>query len=482
MTEPERARAGRPARGRPRRHHAARAEGRAVHVLGLPQRRLPPRLGHAHRPRVRATPRSPAWCAMPGSTARSARARAPPTTLPWSWTWTSPPHDAVRPGHHRGPARRLARGRPFISFLQLPEWGGVKSGWRPESVGWFESSRLVGAGLVLYRPVPRLPRRSLAYLPEGPDIDWLRQSQPHLSLTDWLNPLLEHCRHAGAFQVKMGPPVALRRWEAETDQGRARRPGRAPRADRRGARRLALRTRGRHASSGSGRPAGSQEPAQGAGFGDVQPRYVFQVPLSGRTLDDVFAGFNQLWRRNIRKAEKAGVVVSQGGRADLAAFHRGLRRDGRARPLHAPRRRRTSSACGTASTRAQERLRLYCAHHDGHLAAATLMVVVGRHAWYSYGASTTADRDVRPSNALQWRMISDAHALGCDTYDLRGIADTLDPAEPPVRPGAVQGGHRRLRAGVRRRVGPRAATLVGQGFSGVPGTARIGAARTWHSR
>jgi vancomycin resistance protein VanK len=25
-------------------------------------------------------------------------------------------------------------------------------------------------------------------------------------------------------------------------------------------------------------------------------------------------------------------------------------------------------------------------------------------------------------------MIGDAHALGCDVYDLRGIADTLDPA------------------------------------------------------
>ncbi len=80
------------------------------------------------------------------------------------------------------------------------------------------------------------------------------------------------------------------------------------------------------------------------------------------------------------------------------------------------------------NARVPDRLRLYLAHHDGHLAAATLMVVVGTHAWYSYGASTTADRDVRPSNALQWRMIGDAHAAGCTVYDLRGIADTLDPA------------------------------------------------------
>ena len=61
--------------------------------------------------------------------------------------------------------------RASVSFLQVPEWGAVKTGWRSESLGWFLGSRLVGAGLVLYRPVPKVPGRVLAYLPEGPDID-----------------------------------------------------------------------------------------------------------------------------------------------------------------------------------------------------------------------------------------------------------------------------------------------------------------------
>ena len=82
--------------------------------------------------------------------------------------------------------------RRTVSFLQLPEWGDVKAGWRSESLGWFLGSRLVGAGLVLYRPVPRLPQRSLAYLPEGPDIDWRREEHPGISLDAWLTPLLAH--------------------------------------------------------------------------------------------------------------------------------------------------------------------------------------------------------------------------------------------------------------------------------------------------
>ncbi len=319
-------------------------------------------------------------------------------------------------------------GRPFVSFLQLPEWGELKTGWRSESLGWFDDSRLVGAGLVLYRPVPRLPQRSLAYLPEGPDIDWLREEHPQLTLEDWLDPLLTHCRSAGAFQVKMGPPVALRRWNADTIKAAMaeRQAGRPNPPDR-----LSEVLADWHSGPGAKlverllASGWTQDQSGGAGFGDVQPRYVFQVPLAGRTLDDVFAGFNQLWRRNVRKAEKAGVTVTRGERPDLVAFH-DVYVETSQRDHFTPRGLSYFQRMWDCLS-ANDRFRIYLAHHDGHLAAATIMVHVGQHAWYSYGASTTADRDVRPSNALQWRMITDAHELGCSVYDLRGIADTLDP-------------------------------------------------------
>jgi len=57
------------------------------------------------------------------------------------------------------------------------------------------------------------------------------------------------------------------------------------------------------------------------------------------------------------------------------------------------------------------------------------MITVGRRAWYQTGASADHRREVRPSNALQWRMLLDAHALGADVYDMRGVPSTLDPGE-----------------------------------------------------
>src|SRR5207248_2159617 len=66
----------------------------------------------------------------------------------------------------------FVRAQRSVSFLQTPAWARVKTAWRSESLGWFDGRQLIGAGLVLHRPVPGLKRWTLAYLPEGPVIDW----------------------------------------------------------------------------------------------------------------------------------------------------------------------------------------------------------------------------------------------------------------------------------------------------------------------
>ena len=73
--------------------------------------------------------------------------------------------------HRGGAAPRVHAAQPSVS-LQTPAWGQVKSEWRSESVGWFSGNDgPVGAGLVLYRQLPKI-KKYLAYLPEGPVIDW----------------------------------------------------------------------------------------------------------------------------------------------------------------------------------------------------------------------------------------------------------------------------------------------------------------------
>lgn len=341
----------------------------------------------------------------------------------------------ITPEQHLAYIVRRAGGSGLVSTLQVPAWGAVKSDWRSESIGWFDGDSLVGAGLVLYRQIPRLPRY-LAYLPEGPDIDWLGEGPAARGLAgvpetvhpvaEWLEPLLGHLRRSGAFAAKIGPPVWTRRWSAATLKD-AIAAGKATAlrdlaADDTDPRALA-------AADVIEALGWTQKRSTGAGFGDVQPRYVFQVPLAGRTSEELLSGFNQLWRRNIKKAEKLGVTVEVGDYADLPAFQE-IYEETAVRDHFTPRRLGYFQRMFT-NLRAEDpdRIRLYLARHAGQVHAATIAMQVNRHMWYSYGASTTAGRDLRPSNAIQWRMMRDALESGCDVYDMRGITETLDPED-----------------------------------------------------
>jgi vancomycin resistance protein VanK len=317
------------------------------------------------------------------------------------------------------------RGRSEVSFLQTPAWAAVKREWRAESLGWERDGTLVGAGLVLHRSLPVLGR-TLAYLPEGPVLDWDGE------LAGWLRPMADHLRRGGAFGVRMGPPVVVRRWSAAQVKDGIADPA---------VRRLAdlpptERSRTGAAVVSQLRELGWRPQAVEGGFAAGQPQFNFWLPLAGRTEDEVLAGMNQLWRRNIRKAAKAGVVVARGGAEDLPAFHdlyvHTAQRDHfTPRPLSY-----FSTMYAALHAEDPDRISLYLAHHEGDLVAATIAIRVGTHAWYSYGASSTHKREVRGSNAVQWQMIRDALAAGAEVYDLRGITDTLDADDSHV--GLIQ--------------------------------------------
>ncbi len=324
------------------------------------------------------------------------------------------------------------REQAWASFLQTPAWATVKSEWRAESLGWFDGGSLVGAGLVLYRKLPRLARY-LAYLPEGPVLDWAADD-----LAAWLAPMAEYLRGQGAFGVRMGPPVVTRRWSAaQVKEGVAdesvRRLGDVAPLDR--------SATGARVVQQLEALGWRQQVAEGGGFAAGQPQYTFVIPLvdgagERRTEDDVLAGMNQLWRRNIRKADKAGVGVAQGDANDLKAFH-DLYVHTAERDHFTPRPLSYFETMYDAlGAEDPGRISLWLAHHEGDLVAATIAVRVGTHAWYSYGASSTDKREVRGSNAVQWAMIRDAIAHGAEVYDLRGITDTLDADDPHV--GLIQ--------------------------------------------
>ncbi|MGD7705408.1 lipid II:glycine glycyltransferase FemX [Microlunatus sp. Y2014] len=312
------------------------------------------------------------------------------------------------------------------SFLQTPAWAGVKSEWRGESLGWFDGTELVGAGLVLYRQLPKL-KRYLAYLPEGPVLDWA-----DVDAADFLVPLAAHLKRSGAFGVRIGPTLVHRRWDAPTIKAAVadEAVGSLLEVEPTEADPAAPRLRDRLLD------LGWIPPKHTDGFAAGQPAYNFWLPLADKSPDDLLAGMNQQWRRNIKKATKAGVAVTVGGPDDLAAFHElyveTARRDGfEPRPLPY-----FQTMYAEMNAEDPDRIRVYLAHHDDNLVAATLWIRVGTHVWYAYGASSTAHRDVRGSNAIQWQMMTDALEAGATVYDLRGVTPGVGADDPEL--GLIQ--------------------------------------------
>ncbi len=314
-----------------------------------------------------------------------------------------------------------------ISFLQTPSWGLVKPDWRHESIGFFAGDELVGAALVLYRNIPK-SSRCLAYLPEGPILDWRR-----VDTAAAVNALVNYAATQKAFAVRIGPTLVHRRWYASTIKNAI--------ADERygvlsdvSADEVDLDAV--RLSRELYRLGWIPPKEKTTGFQSGQPRFNFMLPLDGKSCDEVLKGMNQLWRRNIKRAAKLGVEVRRGDRNDLAAFHKvyletAERDHFTGRPLHY-----FETMWDALNADGVDRMRVYLAKYQGQVIAATTWIKVNRHCWYSYGASTTEHRQARGSNAVQWQMIQDAIAEGASVYDLRGITEGITDANPEL--GLIQ--------------------------------------------
>ena len=319
------------------------------------------------------------------------------------------------------------------SFLQTPAWGEVKSGWQHLDLGWFDGDQLVGAGLALLRRTP-VVERYLAYLPEGPVVDWATYDA-----RDVLEPLVAALHTHKAFAVKIGPQVVTRRWSTPTLKAALD----AHEAD--GGLRLG------DVDPDTTDPAGValaerlrelgwlQKADAGAGFGDVQPRYVFQLPLA-----------------DAARKTSSRASTSCGGATSARRRPPGSRSPWAASTTCPPSTRSTSESPprATASPRADcpyfqrmwrvltaedpDRIRLYLARHEGEVLAATTAVRVGRHVWYSYGAST--DRRARPAAEQRDPVADDPRRPRRRRRDLRHARHHRHPRprRPPVRAAPLQ--------------------------------------------
>jgi CelD/BcsL family acetyltransferase involved in cellulose biosynthesis len=155
-------------------------------------------------------------------------------------------------------------------------------------------------------------------------------------------------------------------------------------------------------------------PAIAAAFG-ARSRTTHVVELD-RLPEDPIESYEPACRRNVRKSEREGVVVSRESSAAavreyFAIYRDSLRRWGKGESEGYP----IEWISGLVAAPSVE---LWCARiADGRMAAGGLFVFAPRHTVYWHGAMLDELSAARPANALHHALIAESRRRGCRLYD-----------------------------------------------------------------
>lgn len=273
---------------------------------------------------------------------------------------------------------------PNAHVLQTWEWGQVKSrhGWTPTRWLFEEDGVPSAAAQILRRPLPKTPWGVL-YAPKGPALDYSNSALLEKVLTS----LEQIARNQKAIFIKLDPDIEIHSPNVALLAGRG----------------------------------WITSPEQ------IQFRNTVTLDLTS-TEEELLAAMKPKWRYNIRLAERKGVVVEAGGANSTETFYElyseTSARDGfliRQYPYYRD----------VWNTMSKARLaQFFFARVQGQTVAGLILFLFAGRAWYFYGASRNADRELMPNHLLQWHAMRWAKAHGCTEYDFWGAPDRLIESDP----------------------------------------------------
>ena len=151
----------------------------------------------------------------------------------------------------------------------------------------------------------------------------------------------------------------------------------------------------------------------------IQPIQNMILRIKGKTEEEIFKGYSEKTRYNIRVAEKKGVTVRYSrDDSDLKKFYElsevTAKRDGITLRGYDYYKRMLEAF--------DERyLRIYIAEHDGEALSGAIALNYGGKLFYIYGASSNEKRNLMPNYLMQQTMIRWAIETGCSEYDFGGV-------------------------------------------------------------
>lgn len=247
---------------------------------------------------------------------------------------------------------------------------------------FFENDAPVAAAQILRRPLPRTPFGVL-YVPKGPALDFGNTELFARILTE----LKGIARQQRAIFIKIDPDVRI------------------------------------------DMPAAKELFQRAWRVSDEQIQFHNTVTLDlTRSEDEILAAMKPKWRYNLRLAEKKGVRIASPETGDWRLFYDMYAETGSRDGFLIRSFEYYRDVWTTLQDAGQAKL--FLARVNDEPIAGIVLFLFGKRAWYFYGASRSAHRDLMPNHLLQWEAIRWAKAQGCAEYDFWGAPDRLEESAP----------------------------------------------------
>lgn len=265
------------------------------------------------------------------------------------------------------------------SLMQSMNWADVKKGWESEYVYLEEDGKIVMAMSLVIRKI--IGSKSMIYAPRGPVGD-IYDIQKVKKITEEVDKI---AKKYNAFVFRFDPE---RYYDEKLEEMYVK-----------------------EGYKVRNRKFGKNEL--------IQPRYNMILNISGKTEEEVFKGYSEKTRYNVRVAKRKGVTVRYSRDVeDLKTFYNlyvvtGIRDKIASRPYDYFER--------MLNTFDENHMRIYIAEFEGKALSAAIAINYGKKTFYLYGASSNEKRNLMPNYLMQQEMIEWAIETGCDLYDFGGV-------------------------------------------------------------
>lgn len=265
------------------------------------------------------------------------------------------------------------------SLMQSMNWADVKKGWESEYVYLEEDGKIVMAMSLVIRKI--IGSKSMIYAPRGPVGD-VYDIQKVKKITEEVDKI---AKKYNAFVFRFDPE---RYYDEKLEEMYVK-----------------------EGYKVRNRKFGKNEL--------IQPRYNMILNISGKTEEEVFKGYSEKTRYNVRVAKRKGVTVRYSRDVeDLKTFYNlyvvtGIRDKIASRPYDYFER--------MLNTFDENHMRIYIAEFEGEALSAAIAINYGKKTFYLYGASSNEKRNLMPNYLMQQEMIEWAIETGCDLYDFGGV-------------------------------------------------------------